>query len=143
MIRVFVDANVFFAASYSRTGASRALFQAALESKITIVASEFVLIEAERNLARKAPAALPAFRQLLELVVGEITDKPSREELERAATYMALKDTPVVAAAIRAGVDYLTTWDRRHFINDPQIVEQSGLNIVTPDELLAILREHM
>lgn len=143
MIRVFLDANVFFAASYSRTGASRALFQAALESKITIVASEVVLIEAERNLARKAPAALPAFRQLLELVVGEITDKPSREELERAATYVALKDAPIVAAAIKARVDYLTTLDRRHFMRDPQIAEHSGLKIVTPDQLLAILREQV
>jgi predicted nucleic acid-binding protein len=87
MIRVFLDANVFFAASYSRTGASRALFQMALEKEITIVASEFVLTEAERNLARKAPDALPAFRQLSELVVGEIVDKPTREELEQAATY--------------------------------------------------------
>ena len=86
MIRVFLDANVFFAASYSKTGASRALFQAAIESKITIVANQYVLAEAERNLAQKAPDALLAFRQLSALVVGEIADRPSREELERAAT---------------------------------------------------------
>jgi predicted nucleic acid-binding protein len=141
MIRVFLDANVFFAASYSSTGASRVLFLAALENKITIVASEFVLAEAQRNLARKAPAALPAFQQLADLVVGEVTGRPGQEALEKAAKYVALKDAPVVAAAIEAGVDYLATWDRRHFISNTRVAENSGLSIVTPDELLGILRE--
>ena len=107
---------------------------------VEIVASELVLIEAERNLAQKAPAALPAFRQLCELAVGETVDKPSRKELDRAAAIIALKDAPVLAAAIKARVDYLVTLDRRHFANDPQIAVRSRLNVLTPEQMLAILR---
>jgi len=37
MIKVFVDANVFFAASYSTRGSSRDLFMAVIEGKVQIV----------------------------------------------------------------------------------------------------------
>jgi predicted nucleic acid-binding protein len=47
----------------------------------------------------------------------------------------------IVAAAIKAKVDYLVTWDRKHFIDDPKVAEKSGLTIITPDELMAIVKE--
>lgn len=139
MTRAFLDANVIFAASYSRAGTSRALFREAIKGRVRIVASQYVLMEAERNLAQKAPTGLSAFRQLLESISVEVVHKPSPDELAEAATYTELKDAPVVAAAIKAKVDYLVTWDRKHFVTDPQVKEQSGLRIVTLDELIALI----
>ena len=136
MIRVFVDANVLFSAAYSRRGASRDIVLAGIEGKVKLVVSECVLTEAERNLARKAPRALPAFSQLVELLSVEVADKPSLEQVQQVAEYTALKDAPVVAAAQVAQVDYLATWDRRHLIEDTQVAERSGLEIVTPDVLV-------
>ena len=98
-----------------------------------------ILEETERNLAGKAPAALTAFRTLTTLLELEIVARPSRAEVGKAATYIHIKDAPVVAAAIRAKADYLVTWDRKHFIDNPRVAEQSGLTIVTPDELLALV----
>lgn len=46
----------------------------------------------------------------------------------------------MVAAAIKANVDYPVTWDQRHLINPPEVAERSGLNIPTPGELMGMFR---
>jgi predicted nucleic acid-binding protein len=140
-IRAFLDASVLFAASYSETGSSRDLLREAVRGKLQIVVSQHVLEEAERNLAQKAPEVVPALHELLTVVAAEVADKPTGAELAQAATYIALKDAPIVAAAVKAKVDYLATWDRRHFIDDPRVAEKSGLAIITPGELTAIIRK--
>ena len=53
MIRVFVDTGVFFAASYSSTGASRELIRLTFQGQVQLVISDDVLEEARRNLAAK------------------------------------------------------------------------------------------
>ncbi|MBM4465518.1 MAG: putative toxin-antitoxin system toxin component, PIN family [Chloroflexi bacterium] len=141
MIRVFLNASVLFSASYSETGASRDLLREAIRGNLKIVVSRHVLEEAERNLVQKAPEALPAFRELLTLVAAEVAEKPALEELKQAATYINLKDAPIVATAAKAKVDYLVTWDQKHFIDDPKVAEWSGLMILTPDKLMAIVKK--
>ena len=141
MIRVFLDASGLFSASYYKTGSSRDLLREAIRGNLKIVVSQHVLEEAERNLSQKAPEALPAFRELLTLVAAEVAEKPTLEELKRAATYTNLKDAPIVAAAAKAKVDYLVTWDRKHFIDDPKVAGKSGLMILTPDKLMAIAKK--
>jgi putative PIN family toxin of toxin-antitoxin system len=141
MIRVFLDASVLFSASYSKSGSSRDLLREAMRENLEIVVSQHVLEEVERNLAQKAPEALPAFRELLTLVVAEVAEKPTSEELKRVVTYINLKDAPIVASAIKAKVDYLVTWDRKHFIDDPRVAEKSGLMIFTPDKLMALVKK--
>jgi predicted nucleic acid-binding protein len=139
MTRVFIDASVFFAACYSKTGSSRELFHRATREEITIVVSSHVLMEVERNLHLKAPAAIPAFQELVDLLPTEVVGRPSLEEVQRAAVYTELKDAPIVAAAIKSGVCYLATWDRKHLVDDPAVASGSGLRIITPDELLGLL----
>jgi predicted nucleic acid-binding protein len=112
-----------------------------MRENLEIVVSQHVLEEVERNLAQKAPEALPAFRELLTLVVAEVAEKPTSEELKRVVTYINLKDAPIVASAIKAKVDYLVTWDRKHFIDDPRVAEKSGLMIFTPDKLMALVKK--
>jgi predicted nucleic acid-binding protein len=143
MIGVFLNASVLFSASYSEAGSSRDLLREAIRGNLKIVVSQHVLEETERNLVQKAPEALPAFRELLTLVAAEVAEKPTLEELKQAATYIDLKDTPIVAAAVKAKVGYLVTWDRKHFIDDPRMAEKSGLMILTPDELMAIVKKRV
>jgi putative PIN family toxin of toxin-antitoxin system len=139
MIRVFFDASVLFAACYSPTGSSRDLIRQAIRGTIQIVVSQHVLKEVTENLTRKAPGALPAFQQLMDLVVPEMVENPTLEELKQAADYIHLKDAPIVAAAVKAKVDYLVTWDRKHFIDVPEVAERSALIITTPNELMDIV----
>lgn len=141
MMRVFLDASVLFAASYSAAGSSRDLLREAIRGKVRVVVTRHVLREAEESLARKAPQALPALHELLELVAPEIGQPPTLQEVKQTATYTNLKDAPIVAGAVKAGVDCQVTWDRKHLSDDARVARESGLQIVTPDESIALIRK--
>ena len=139
MIRAFIDASVLMAACLSSTGASREIILQSIRDNVSLVISDLVIQETERNLANKAPEALPAFHQFLDAVSFEII-RPTKQEVLQAAAYIALKDAPIVAAAKRAQVDYLVSLDRRHLVGLPEVAQQSGLNIVLPSQLLDEIR---
>ena len=44
---------------------------------------------------------------------------------------------------MKAPVDYLVTFNRRHFIDDTGVVARSGLRIGTPGDGLAWVREQL
>jgi putative PIN family toxin of toxin-antitoxin system len=139
MIRAFVDTSVLIAASYSPTAASRELIRLAFQGQVQLVISDDVLEEARRNLATKLPEGLDLFEQIVELVPFE-TVVPSGTEVRAAATYTDRKDAPIVAAAKQTQVDYLTSLDRRHLVDAPEVAKGSGLKIVLPHELLKVIR---
>lgn len=139
MIRAFLDASVLFSACYSATGASRELLMRAIRHEFIVVISDIVQEEARRNLAIKAPMALPALEQLLELVPFELLSAPLDAVLA-AQQYTELKDAPIVAAAITARADFLVSLDRTHLVDIPHVAESSGISIVLPSVLLHQLR---
>lgn len=140
MVKIFLDANVLFAASYSSSGASRELIRLAFRGQVQLVLSEDVVQEAERNLTVKQPDALGVFHQILDVVPFQMVT-PTAEEVQQAASYTAYKDAPIVAAARRAEVERLVSLDRRHLVDVPEVAERSGLNIVLPGEILREMRE--
>jgi len=97
------------------------------------------LEEPPSSLLGKAPRAVEAFEELMTLVSAKIETDPSPSQLQPAASYINLKDAPIVAA-VNAKSGFLVTLDHKHFIADPQVAQKSGLNILTPDELPALLR---
>jgi predicted nucleic acid-binding protein len=136
---VFGDASVLFAAAYSPHGSARDLLVAGLRGQITYWVSEFVLDETARNLAIKAPAALPAFN-LLRPVLAQHSSRPSRTLVLRVAQVVQPKDAPVVAGAIEAGARYVATYDRRHLLRQAHSIEAAfGVVVATPDEILTTL----
>jgi len=140
MIRAFIDASVLIAACYSSSGASREIILQAIRGNASLVISELVIQETERNLANKAPNALPAFHQFLDAVSFEFV-RPTKQQILQAAAYIALKDAPIVAAAKRAQVDYLVSLDRRHLVGLPEVAQKSGLRIVLPNQFLEEIRK--
>ncbi len=139
MTKVFIDTSVFFAASLSSTGASREIIRLAIRGEITLVASQLVLEEIERNLAKKAPEVLSTFRQFLAVIPLELSHS-TKKEVEQAAKYTEVKDAAIVAAAKRAEVDYLVSLDRHHLVGVAEVARGSGLTIVLPKELLNEIR---
>lgn len=139
MISAFVDASVLFAAAHSSTGAARDLVKLAILDQVTLVASQLVLMEAHRNLANKSPEKLAFYLTLLETEVFQHAPALTREEILEAAHYTAPKDAAVIAAACKAKVDYLVTYDRKHLIDPPEVSRRSGLRIVTPDIVVQAL----
>lgn len=96
-----------------------------------------VLEETERNLAQKAPEALDAYGVFRDLLSAKLVN-PTRHHIVNAAKVVAVKDAEVLAAAVEAKVDYLATYDRRHFLNSKEQIKASfGLIAATPDEILS------
>jgi uncharacterized protein len=139
MIRVFIDANVLFAAALLLTGASHEILREGIRGNVSLIVCDYVLREAERNLDRKQPLALPALQALLEALAPAVVN-PTQQQVIAATTYTEAKDAPVIAAAQHAEVDFLVTLDRRHLINRPEVAQASGLRIVLPEQFLEELR---
>jgi len=138
---LFLDSSALVAGIISPNGGARALLLLADIGLISIVVSEQVVAETERALARKAPEALAYFRQALKLVVDRIRRDLRPQEVRRHQDIIQHKtDVPIVVAAMKAGVDYLVTHNRRHFIDEPKVAERSGPNIGTPGDALDWLR---
>lgn len=135
-MRLFLDANVLFAAAWQE-GRSRALLVLARQVGCTLLTSPHALEEARRNLQAQRPAALPILQaQMADLSL--VSEAPA-EQLEKALQRgLPLKDAPILAAAWAAGAEVLVTGDRRHFGHlMGQPVE--GLRVLTPGETLAEL----
>ena len=112
-MRIFLDANILFSAARA-DGAMRTLLTLLRGRSHLLVTSQSVLIEASRNLERKATAValsdLDAIQSTLEI--------SNREHGDRSATHTAwlpTKDRHVLAAAIALKCDALITGDKTHF----------------------------
>jgi putative PIN family toxin of toxin-antitoxin system len=139
MLKVFLDTSVLFSAVYSERGAARDLIRLAIQGQVSICISQLVLQETERNIQKKVPEKLETYRTLMSLLEVTVVDDPTREQVIAAASYTALKDAPIVAAAINTQPDYLVTYDHKDLLDVPQVAEQSRLRIVTPDVVIVAL----
>ncbi len=142
--RIFFDSSVLIAGVLSSSGAARVLMVMSEQDEIQLLVSEYVIVETERSLARKAPQALPEFRQALRNANIKIVHDPSAKEVNENLYLMTdAEDVPILLSAMKAGVDYLATHNRRHFLDDPKVAEQSNLRIGTPGDALVWVREQM
>ena len=111
-MRIFLDANILFSAAKS-DGAIRRLLALLREAGHECCVDGFVVEEARRNLALKAPAGGAALVKLLaELYVANV--QPFNAAID-AQLPLPPKNRPVLAAAIRLRCDALVTGDRTHF----------------------------
>ena len=143
-IDLFFDSSALMAGMISAGGAARALLLLAEDEKILLTVSEQVIVEVERNLARKAPQALPFARQLILATKLRIVRDPSPELVETHMDWISHPaDVPILVAAVQARVDFLVTLNTRHFLKDPGVAQRSGLLISTPGDALAWVRNRL
>jgi predicted nucleic acid-binding protein len=111
---------------------------------IELIVNEHVIAECERSLARKVPQALPALRESIIDSGLKILPDPSAEQVQ-ANLYLIADphDIDILLSAMQAGVDFLVTHNRKHFLDDTQVSEKTGLRIGTPGDALAWLRDQM
>jgi predicted nucleic acid-binding protein len=111
-MRIFLDANILFSAARA-DGAIRQMLTLLQNAKHSCWVDAFVLEEARRNLAAKAPSGLAELETMLE---GFHTATMQPRDLALEAGFpLPEKDRPVLSAAIRAKCDALVTGDRAHF----------------------------
>ena len=133
-MKLFLDANVLFTASYSPEGRAGALFDLADAGCCFLCTSAFALEEARRNFALKAPAKLSGLEHILPLVT--IVPEPSPDKVTWAQGLpLPVKDAPIMAAAVVCAADILVTGDRRDF---GHLFGQSieGVRVMSPREAL-------
>jgi predicted nucleic acid-binding protein len=124
------------AAAISANGHARTLVLRGLRGEEAIAVSSFVLTECERNLARKAARALPAFAFFREMMEPVIVN-PTRQQIEEAAEVVDPKDAPVVAGARAARAEWIISYDRRHLLSQrAQIFTRYGIQVGTPEAYL-------
>ncbi len=137
MLRVFLDANVYFAGSASPTGGSALILQLILKGRIEGTASRLVLREAGRNLRRKRPPKdLKAFHQFLKHAKLRVIRTPPETAWKPYEGVIHPKDVPALAAAVASKAPYLITLDRRHVMTATVRGNVPGVAILTPGDFL-------
>jgi predicted nucleic acid-binding protein len=138
MRRVFVDANVLIAGTDSQSGASNAVLKMAEVGLFQLVVCRQVLDEAERNLRKKLPRALPNFAAQMARLRLEILPDPTPEQVKPWIELIEAQDAPILCAAVTSSVDRFITLNTKDFT--PNVAKQSGLTIQSPAEFVEELR---
>ena len=141
---IFLDSSALIAGAISESGAAHVLLNLGESKDVVLTVSELVIWESERSMAKKAPANLNDLRSLIKSSNLRIVENPPRTEVE-ANLYLIHdpNDVPILLAAMKAKVDYLATHNRKHFLDNPNVAEKSGLRIGTPGDVLAWLRDNL
>lgn len=138
--RIFLDTNVIFSGLYSSVGSPARIIDLLVDGRLEVVISQQVLEEVVRAFKQKLPSKLVALSTLLVNSRLEIRKDPSREEVVRWTELMNADDATILAAAIAAQPDYLVTGDK-HFLDHPEVSEQTGLPIVSPAHFVRRLED--
>lgn len=139
-LRVFLDTSALIAGIVSSKGAAREVIRMGEAEVIEIVISRQVLVEAERTLLKKFPDLLGSYHTFLENLDPTIVPDPDREQIQAAVQWIDKEDAPILAGALAARVDYLVTWNTRHFMQK-SVLEQAPFPIRIPADFLDDFRK--
>jgi uncharacterized protein len=112
-VRIFIDANVMFAAAIAPDGACATLLRLSSLLEHELVSSPYALEEATRNVRLKRPAAEERLIEAATLV-AHVPEAPKHLVIA-AAHVVGPKDAPILASAVFAEADVLATGDHQHF----------------------------
>ena len=140
MKRLFLDASVFYAAVHSGRGHAHDLLLMGIRQEVTLVVSTVVLTETRRNLSDVDLILALRFDRLVTETPFEVV-RPTTRDVSAAMKYVVVKDAPIVAAAKRAKVDLLVTFDRKHLLGKPEVAKYVRAAVVTPQEAIAYLQD--
>lgn len=137
MMRIFLDANILFAAAQSPTGRSALLISFAKQKQCVCITSPHAITEAQRNLEARYPQAMERFYTVLATVhtVKEATADSVQWALQQE---LPQNDAPILAAAVQAKANVLVTGDKTHFGHLFGKTKRS-VKILSLKETLAIL----
>lgn len=124
MHKVFVDANIFFAAVKSKTGGSYFILELAKKGFVEVVTVAHALSEAERNIAKKLDEAALArhYENLLVIHprIQSLAEVPAETE-RKFSGIVPEKDMPIVLGALLSGAGFLITLYRKHFLDNNKL----------------------
>lgn len=141
MIKIFLDSSILVAASISKIGGSSFLLGLSRQNKIKCLVSLDVIGEARKNINLKLSLKeKQRFIFYLKNANLKLISEPSVEEISTCEKVIFPKDAPILAAAKKSKADYLVTLDKKHFFRPKVIDFAKPLKIITPKDLIKILR---
>ncbi len=142
MMRFFIDASVLFSAAYSSKGYSRELISLAPAEppRVRLVIGDDVLIETRRNIAHSVPEKMTALERLFDAIPFEVVN-PARRSVVGAAKRVALKDAPIVAAARKARVNALVTFDEKHLLRNVTLADYIRAPVIRPQQAVEMAKK--
>lgn len=126
----------------SSRGASYALLEYAQAARpqVELIISDYVILEARDVFTRDGyRAEAKALHELVSRPFWQKVTTSSSEDYEAAPVVSDLDDAPIVAAARKAGVDALVSFDRKH-LHTQTIEAYIGAPVMTAGDALAHLR---
>ena len=113
------------------------MLEEVIDGRIALVLPEFVLDELQRVLTKKLGFDDRQTRTACELFTRLAAERPGPPQRPDPVTNDPADDR-ILACAVEAQVDVLATGDRKHLL---PIGEHRGVRVLTPQALLASLRE--
>lgn len=140
MNKIFLDANVFFAAAGSPTGGSGFILELAKRKKLEIITVNQALLEAERNIFKKlGPRYLNRHYQNLLAIKPEIQSIEfiTLREVTKLQKIIPTKDIPILLGTILSKSPFLITLDRKHFLENKKLKKiKLSFKMLNPGEFL-------
>jgi predicted nucleic acid-binding protein len=134
---VFVDSNVIFSATLSKSGAPRRILRLAAGGVIRLVISQQVEREVCRNLEMKVFQVAHLYPVLLHEANIVVVPDPSEETVREMLPYVRYwPDAMILAAAKEVGVDFFVTGDVKHFLSAAELKNRVAFEILSPAEFL-------
>lgn len=140
--KVFLDTSALIAGIISPTGAAHEILRMCEIGLIELFMSKQVITEADRNISSKLPALILDYRLLMQALAPIMAEDPPLNEVERFVKIIHDQDAPILASAVRAKVDYLITWNTRHFLKS-EVKAAVNFKIMTPGEFLEQFRQFL
>lgn len=141
---VYLDSSAIFSALIAESGGARQLLRLGEMRHIVLCVSAAVLTEVENTLRSKAAAQLPSLALWLHGAHIKVVANASSSEVSRHLTLLPyLPDAVVLAAAVRAKVDFFVTLDRKHFLDNAHLRASLAFPLGTPGDCLAWQRVRM
>lgn len=139
-LKVFLDANIFIAATASPRGGSRLIMELGRAGGLKLITVKHALLEVERNVREKlGENNLSILYRLLidsEIEVQSIASA-TLEEILYWEQVVPRKDIPIILGAIHSHALFLVTLDRRDFISNEKLYTLPlPFKMVTPGDFI-------
>ncbi|MDZ7340201.1 MAG: type II toxin-antitoxin system VapC family toxin [candidate division KSB1 bacterium] len=138
LLTIFFDANVLIAGSFSQSEASFLLLQLCELDLLKGFTCKQAIDECREAIREKLSEAEPIFEKIIANSV-EVLPNSTWSEMNELKNMAHRKDLQILAVAIKAGANYLVTFDIEDFHPDPAL----GLVVCKPGALLKQIRSKL
>lgn len=139
-MKVFLDANIFFAATRSPRGGSGFVLELAKARRLEIITVNHALLEAERNITKKLGVRyLNRYYQNLLKVKPKIQPISfiTLEEIAKLKRLLPEKDIPILFGATISKTEVLLTLDKKHFLDNIKLKKaRLPFEVMNPGDFL-------